>query len=394
MLNSTNIDDDDEVVGEMFELFHEDPIMFAIYKGPVTWESDADINDNVDVVMHLLFLDIVKSAMEQTTKWLKKQMTYKSFVKTTDGLLEMVQHLNLDWCRVLGFQRGNLGGWVSENYLGFAHPLLWFSSMIDTVAIDEEYQEPLGNSRNWNKKENTSWLSARGLDKNGSAQELKERVQMYLQQTNIPLPRQSSGSVKGVVNVWKSFHFPLQIVMRIGEDAINAEEIDFWVNRFLSCYAKVEQDLQTSEDSHEKSSLLTSYNFMSLLNLPDVVRQFGPLCNIWKGGGTQGEGFLRYAKREMSMELRNNWQKQLLTRIYKGKSLAMLLSADIGMEEDTFADDDDDNENEDDTQNHSGKYFVYDDFGKLLSNFSMGCAVSGIITDGEICAVCCLGSRE
>ncbi|KAL7563981.1 hypothetical protein ACA910_007100 [Epithemia clementina (nom. ined.)] len=96
MLNSTDIADDDEVVGEMFELFHEDPTMFAIYKGPVTWDSDADINDNVDVVMHLIFLGIVKSAIEQTTKWLKKRMKYGSFVKTTDGLLEMVQHLNLD----------------------------------------------------------------------------------------------------------------------------------------------------------------------------------------------------------------------------------------------------------------------------------------------------------
>ncbi|KAL7575195.1 hypothetical protein ACA910_018683 [Epithemia clementina (nom. ined.)] len=96
------------------------------------------------------------------------------------------------------------------------------------------------------------------------------------------------------------------------------------------------------------------------------------------------------------MGLRNNWQKRLLTRIYKHKSLAMLLSVDIGMEEDTFAAaaDDDDNENEDDKQNHSGKYFVYNDFGKLLSDFSMGCAISGIITDGKIFAVCCLGSRE
>ncbi|KAL7562843.1 hypothetical protein ACA910_002461 [Epithemia clementina (nom. ined.)] len=370
--------------------------MFAIYKGPVTWESDADINDNVDVVMHLLFLGIVKSAIEQTTKWLKKQMKYGSFVKTIEGLLEMVQNLNLDWCRVLGFQRGKLGGWVLENYLGFACLPLWFFSMIDTVAIDEEYQEPLGNSQNFNKEENMSWLAARGLDKKRSAQELKERVQMYLQQTNIPLPRQSSGSVKGVVDVWKSLHSLLQIVMRTGEDAINTEEIDFWVKRFLSCYAKVDQGLQSSEDSHEKPSWVTLYNFMPLLNLPDVVRQFGPLCNLWEGG-TQGEGFLWYVKREMSMGLRNNWHKQLLTRIYKHKSLAMLLSEDIGMESDTLAaddDDDDDNENEDDNQNHSGKYFVYNDFGKLLSNVLMGCAISSIITDGEICAVCCLGSRE
>ncbi|KAL7570941.1 hypothetical protein ACA910_002572 [Epithemia clementina (nom. ined.)] len=269
--------------------------------------------------------------------------------------------------------------------------------MINIVAIDEEYQEPLGDSQNWNKKENISWLSARGFNKKGSAQELKERVQMYLQQTNTPLPRQSSGSLKGVVDVWKSLHSLLQIVMRTGEDAINTEEIDFWVKRFISCYAKVDQGLQSSEDSHEKLSWVTLYNFnfMSLLNLPNAVRQFGPLHNVWEGG-MQGEGFLWYVKREMSMGLRNNWQKQLLTCIYKHKSLAMLLSADIGMEEDTLADDDDDddNENEHDNQNHSGKYFVYNDFGKLLSNFSMGCAISGIITDGEICVFCCLGSRE
>ncbi|KAL7573396.1 hypothetical protein ACA910_006503 [Epithemia clementina (nom. ined.)] len=153
--------------------------------------------------------------------------------------------------------------------------------MIDTVAIDKEYQEPLGDSRNWSNKENTSWLSARGLDKKGSAQELKERVQMYLQQTNIPLPGQSSRSVKGVVNVWKSLHSLLQVVMRTGEDAINTEKIDFRVKRFLSCYAKIDHGLQSSEDSHEKPSWVTSYNFMSLLNLPDVVRRFGPLRNIW-----------------------------------------------------------------------------------------------------------------
>ncbi|KAL7565872.1 hypothetical protein ACA910_007430 [Epithemia clementina (nom. ined.)] len=96
------------------------------------------------------------------------------------------------------------------------------------------------------------------------------------------------------------------------------------------------------------------------------------------------------------MQLRNNWKEQLLTCIYKCKLLAMLLSMDIKMEEDTLAAaaDDDDNENTDDNQNHAGKYFVYNDFGKLLSDFSMECAKSGIITDGEICAVCSLGSRE
>ncbi|KAL7565869.1 hypothetical protein ACA910_007427 [Epithemia clementina (nom. ined.)] len=183
--------------------------------------------------------------------------------------------------------------------------------------------------------------------------------------------------------------------MRKGVDVTNTDEIDFWVKRFLSCFAKVYQGLQSSEDGHEKPTWVTLYNFMSLLNLPDMVTGFGPLHNIWEGG-TEGEGFLGYVKREMSMGLRNNWKEQLWTCIYKRKSLAMLLSMDIVMEEDTLAaaDDDDDNENADDNQNHAGKYFIYNDFGKLLSDFSMGCAISDVITDEEICAVCCLGSRK
>ncbi|KAL7567276.1 hypothetical protein ACA910_016742 [Epithemia clementina (nom. ined.)] len=151
--------------------------------------------------------------------------------------------------------------------------------------------------------------------------------------------------------------------MRTGVDATKTDEFDFRVKRFLSCFAKVDQGLQSSEDSHEKPSWVMSYNFTSLLNLLDAVRLFGLLCKIWQGG-TQGEGLLWYVKREMSMRLQN--AKRLLTRMDKRKSLAMLLSADIGIEEDTLAAAaaaaaaaaDDDDENKDDNQNHSGKYFV------------------------------------
>ncbi|KAL7557579.1 hypothetical protein ACA910_014225 [Epithemia clementina (nom. ined.)] len=86
----------------------------------------------------------------------------------------------------------------------------------------------------------------------------------------------------------------------------------------------------------------------------------------------QGEGLLWYLKHEMSMGLRNNWQKLLLTCIYKHKSLAMLLSVDIGMEEDTLvaaADDDDSNDNENKNDSHFVTYGKVE--GKEMDFFGM-----------------------
>ncbi|KAL7557457.1 hypothetical protein ACA910_019243 [Epithemia clementina (nom. ined.)] len=231
MLNSTNIDNNDEVVGEMFELFHEDPTMFAIYKGPVTWDSDSNIKDNVDVVMHLLFLGIVKSAIEQTTKWLKKQMKYGLFVKTTDRLLEMVQHLNLDWCCVLGFQRGKLGGWVSENYLGFARLLLWFFSMIDTVAINEVLSRALGRFAKLEQKGKHILAVSKRIGQKRECSRVEGKGANVLTTNQHPTTMSKQRVSKELVNVWKSLHSLLQIVMRTGEDEINTEEIDFWVKR-------------------------------------------------------------------------------------------------------------------------------------------------------------------
>jgi hypothetical protein len=45
--------------------------------------------------------------------------------------LESIQKLGLSWCKCIAYKSGNLGGWVSENYLSLARVLPWFYGSID-----------------------------------------------------------------------------------------------------------------------------------------------------------------------------------------------------------------------------------------------------------------------
>ena len=59
---------------------------------------------------------------------------------------------------------------------------------------------------------------------------------------------------------------------------------------------------------------ISSWDFVCLLNLPDAMRQFGPLRNLWEGS-YQGEGYLQIAKKHMKTGLRGNWTFNALKKI-------------------------------------------------------------------------------
>ena len=51
---------------------------------------------------------------------------------------------------------------------------------------------------------------------------------------------------------------------------------------------------------------LSHSNCMSLLNLPEMMEEFGPLRNFWEGGNF-GEGFLRLTKPTLN-KITQNWK--------------------------------------------------------------------------------------
>ena len=69
---------------------------------------------------------------------------------------------------------------------------------------------------------------------------------------------------------------------------------------------------------------ISSCNFVCLLNLPNAMRQFGPLRNLWEGS-FQGEGYLRIAKKHMKTGLRGNWSYNTLKKVMQEKTFLHLL---------------------------------------------------------------------
>ena len=104
-----------------------------------------------------------------------------------ERLWKFVQKLGLDWCKVIPYGGGKLGGWVSENYMSMGRLCCWYASL-EQLALDQTLEEPNYPFNKWTILHNQGWLEARGLDKKGQAQELRERVAMYIMQEGWPPP--------------------------------------------------------------------------------------------------------------------------------------------------------------------------------------------------------------
>ncbi len=73
-----------------------------------------------------------------------------------------------------------------------------------------------------------------------------------------------------------------------------------------------------------KPKWLSCGNFLCLLNLPDVMNDFGPLRNLWEGKN-HGKQFLRCVKCEVPTSLIGDWQVWPIKKIYQKQALDLII---------------------------------------------------------------------
>jgi len=206
----------------------EQPEMFQRWSFPALWDRGCDLDQHIDVAMHLVFLGVMKTTIIKITDWLKLRVKHTAFTVFANGIFESVQRYGLNWCRPMPYKNGTLGGWVSENFLAAARLCQWFYSQISTVAKTDSHVTLLKRSstgqvkdnrfnleilqkklllsyalptsiiekthlyfdllsfHRWNKDENVAWLRNRSLDITGNADEIKKRVSNLLCQEGGP----------------------------------------------------------------------------------------------------------------------------------------------------------------------------------------------------------------
>jgi hypothetical protein len=124
------------------------------------------------------------------------------------------------------------------------------------------------------------------------------------------------GSVTDVMSVIHSLSFMVCMVMSPTASDEVISDVEHSIKIFLTSFEKFDAGLQNKK---EKPMWVTSYNFPCLLNLPETMRVFGPLPNLWEGGG-QGEKVLQLVK-PLWNGFRSRWHVNLLDRVLNDMAL-------------------------------------------------------------------------
>lgn len=302
------------------------PHLYSIWPFPNVWRCGVHLEQHPDIPMHLLCLGVVKTLLRRIDRWMAKKKKGAPFAKKMKGFLESLQELNLAWCPILPWKEGGkFGGWVSENYLTISRLLQWFYSVLDEIAVDEQpWSEPVGEMPDWTGDDCRKWLKRRGLVQTGNAADVRLRVGTFRQMPlaeQPPVVEQPGGPVETVqATVIALDRLMAWLMVEQIDDEAYYVELERKIRVFLTTFADMEAKLAKKNSF---PAWLSSYNFLSLLNLPSIVRLYGPVKNIWEGSWV-GEGFLRFIKPQMIHGLRKNWEKTTMKTLMRMKGMQVL----------------------------------------------------------------------
>ena len=371
------------------------PKLYEPWSLPAVWIRGVHLFQHPDIPMHLLCLGTVKLVLMRADRWLTKKHKAKPFLRKMKGMLESIHELNLSWLPILPYKGGKFGGWVSENYLSMSRLLCWFYSSLDEIAADgDPWTEPERPMKDWTGDDCKNWLGQRGLNKKGSAAEVRQRVAGYRQ---LPLNEQPvvveqrGGPVETVQQTIMALDNMMSLLMV--EQIDGAEyyvELERTIRVFLTLFADLEETLA---NANSLPSWLSSFNCLSLLNLPDIVRLYGPIRNIWEGSWV-GEGFLRFAKPAVNHGLRKFWQRSTMTHLQRMKGLQVLVAAMNDDSSKAVMQPDEEEEGEGNPKPEPGSYKCYKSIREIDNQIRKGNkAISCIVVDSCL-GIACLNSTN
>jgi hypothetical protein len=135
----------------------------------------------------------------------------------------------------------------------------------------------------------------------------------------IPVPQRKA---KDVENLVCSLYDLLRCVMSRFVTAEVITKTEYAVRIYLSYADALDATIRKDSDS---PSVVSQFNNLCLLNLPETMSLYGPLRNIWEGG-FRGEGLLKMVKPLVRQGLKGNWHFNLLRNFLIHKSFDSLLT--------------------------------------------------------------------
>jgi len=249
-----------------------------------SWLSSLDLDRYIELLMHQIFLGLAAKGgnFGLMTIWSKEEKSrYKdqTFRKSAQPLLKYVRKFHLSWLEVHPFSEGDksTGGWVSENWLAW-------------VRLS---------------KVGCGWLYREG-------------------QIGV---RYGSNDVQRLVNSFVAL--VAQLLTHTGITRTNLVLIDCYIKEYMSCVREMDVRARHGKIGKKNSATNGKYevwymksNYLSLFNIVNMIEKFGPLINLWDGGG-KGERFIQLVKPHIPRGVSdmNSFFERLMERIYKVRFL-------------------------------------------------------------------------
>jgi len=303
---------------------------YTEWRGGPFWNSNLDLIQFVDALMHLMFLGVTKSTKSLLNTWICKTKRAKKFKLVINQLFTPISEMGLDWCKLLDKK----SGWVSDNYLAFARVIKWFYHPLTMLQPDSNDIEPTTPVKKWNKHICAEWLKNHDCDNNGQVNELRNMI-IHLKSNNGMVPKvvDDNNCCLGDINhCIGSLLSMVAIVMTKEVDTKTTPyEMDREIKIFLTNIDNIDSRMinNKSKKSMKRAYYwIRKYNYQSLLNLPRAMQIRGPLVNCWEGAN-QGEGYLRFAK-PMIRDIHSiNWQLNAHLNLLRGNAFDSVVNNHI-----------------------------------------------------------------
>lgn len=293
---------------------------------PPFYNSSLSLNQFVDPPLHLIALGLVKTTFKVIDIWTTNRGRKTEFLRIVKPELMQIQNLDLDWCEVISKNYGGkYGGWISDNYMALARISPWLYLSILVLTEPEPYTEPTTPVDKWRVQDCRGYLKLRGIkvpkylvdqklavwsDKNKT-----ESERAPILDTPVCSPRQ----------VFQLICRMYQLIAALFQDSINPVEyanlLEVRIRLFLSAFDRL--DLATRTTRTASPRWITSYNFMCLLNIPGIVRKFGPYRNLYEGKYC-GEAFNRVLKPMANRGSHRNRCYNLMRNLAKEKAMSAI----------------------------------------------------------------------
>jgi len=350
------------------------PEKYKLWKWPPIWDTELSLQQSTEPCMHQLFLGLVKTACFEIQDWAALRNKYSTMRGTLELMTSELQKLRLSWCKIEPYRGEKLGGWVSENFMGFGRVVPWLYSSLHWLEEDAPIVDPGKPVSQWHIDDCKDFLRPRRLPLCGKIKELKQRVS---DNKDMPIPPVPGGPIDDVKRMllmhWAMNSHIMGMEKGTKEDILVMQQL---IMLYLSAFSKFETSTRPYT-KRTKPLWLTKYNFTCLLNLPYQVSILGPVRNRWEGS-LRGEGLLKTIK-PMVHGQRKNWQKNLLLNVLRQKTLLQLERDETY--EDVEDNDDDDNEDDNPTALIPRQMFKVYQYLELMRDFLDGRPVSCILQE-------------